>query len=154
MRSITALARAFGITLVASVALAGVASAQIYKQTDANGRVQYSDRAPSDATQVKGPTPQPTQPEARPAAPNAPPRSTSAVPALPVSGQQTQQVQRDVAAARAVQCKQARENYDNAVRALRIYRTNDKGEKEFVSPAEADAARLQMKASMDDLCGG
>jgi hypothetical protein len=72
---------------------------------------------------------------------------------LPVSTQQARQVERDVATARAESCKKARENYDKAVRAQRVYRTNDKGEREFVSAAEADTLRLQMKAEMDGACG-
>jgi hypothetical protein len=72
---------------------------------------------------------------------------------MPVSVEQTRQVERDVAAARAEQCKKAKENYDQAVRAQRVYRTNAKGEREFMPAAEADALRLQVKAVMDGACG-
>jgi len=144
---------------VLALALASpLALAQVYKWTDANGQVHFSDRGPSDATQVKGPTPpaQPAQaaqaaPAARPAAAPAPGTLGTAPP--PVSSEQARQVQRDVAAARAEQCKEARENYDKSVRAQRIYKTNDKGEREYMSVQDADAARLQLKANVDSFCG-
>jgi hypothetical protein len=142
----------FAAMLTAALLLAGTARAQVYKYTDANGQVHYTDRAPSNATQIQGPTPPqtPAAPAARPA--NAP-ASTAPPPPLPVSSQQAQQVQRDVATARAEQCKTAKENYDKGVRAQRVYHTNDKGERVYVTPAEADALRLQMKAEMDGACG-
>ena len=142
------------LLLAASAAFAGVAQAQVYKTTDANGQVRYTDRAPSDAQQIRTPTPpkSPATPAApRPAAPN--PSTSNTAPVLPVSNSQSQQVQRDVALAREEQCKAARENYDKSVRAQRIYRVNDKGEREFLDPGAADAARLQAKAEMDSLCG-
>jgi hypothetical protein len=141
--------------LLAASALASVAQAQVYKTVDANGQVHFTDRAPSDATQVRTPTPPKTP--AAPAAPRpaatAPAASPGEAPPLPVSNTQSQQVQRDVAAAREEQCKTARENYDKSVRAQRIYRVNDKGEREFLDGAAADAARLQHKAEMDSVCG-
>jgi hypothetical protein len=161
MHTEAAIARPSRVPLVATLALllAGAvlttaAQAQVYKYTDANGQVHYTDRAPSNATQVKGPTPPASTAQPAPApAPAAPTSPDAQPPPLPVSTQQAQQVERDVAAARAESCKKAKENYDKAVRAQRVYRTNDKGEREFVSPAEADALRLQMKAEMDGACG-
>jgi hypothetical protein len=143
----------FAVMVAGALLLAGTARAQVYKYTDANGQVHYADRAPSNATQIQGPTPPqtPAAPAARPAPANAP--ASSAPPPLPVSNQQAQQVQRDVATARAEQCKTAKENYDKAVRAQRVYHTNDKGERVYVTAAEADALRLQMKAEMDGACG-
>jgi hypothetical protein len=154
MRNQAVTARSLALMLAALVA-AGAAQAQVYKYTDANGQVHYTDRAPSNATQVQGPSPPPaTQPApaARPAAP-APDAANAPPPQLPVTSDQARQVERDVAAARAEQCKKARENYDKAVRAQRVYKTNDKGEREFITPAEADALRMQMKAEMDGACG-
>ena len=148
--TLAALASALALTFAAA------AQAQVYKYTDANGQVHYADRAPSNAEQVKGPSAPatPAAPAAAAAAPNAtgnaPPASP---PSLAITSEQTRAVQRDVAAAREEQCKKARENYDKAVRAQRVYRTNDKGEREFVSAAEADALRLQVKADMDASCG-
>jgi predicted lipid-binding transport protein (Tim44 family) len=150
----------FGAALLALTLAAAPAVAQVYKWTDANGQVHFGDRGPSNATQVKAPTPPTTAPaaEAAPAAakPAPGPGGTDAAdagPPAPVSPQQSQQVRRDVASARVQQCKDAREAYDKSVRALRMYRTNDKGEREFVSAAEADGMRLQLKASVDAACG-
>jgi hypothetical protein len=145
----------FAVMLAGALLLAGTARAQVYKYTDANGQVHYADRAPSNATQIQGPTPPqtPAAPAARPTPANTPAASAAPPPPLPVSSQQAQQVQRDVATARVEQCKTAKENYDKAVRAQRVYHTNDKGERVYVTAAEADALRLQMKAEMDGACG-
>jgi hypothetical protein len=148
-----------GAALLALALAAPAAFAQVYKWTDANGQVHYGDRGPPNATQVKAPTPPttppadaaPAAPAAKPAAPNANAAAESAP--APVSREQAQQVRRDVATARAEQCKTAKENYDKAIRAHRVYRTNEKGEREFVSNAEADEMRLQLKATIDATCG-
>jgi len=142
--------------LLALALASPLALAQVYKWTDANGQVHYSDRGPPDATQVKGPTPPnqqtaPAAPAARPA--NAPAPGTIGTAPPAASSEQARQVQRDVAAARAEQCKEARENYEKSVRAQRMYKTNEKGEREYMSVQDADAARLQLKASVDSFCG-
>ena len=149
--------------ILATLALAGFAAtagaqaqAPVYKSTDPAGQVHYSDRATADSVLVRGPSPQQQQQQQaapRPPAPVAPPAARPPTAPLPVNPQQNQQVQRDVANARAEQCKQARESYDKAIRAQRVFRTNDKGEREFMSTAEADALRLQIKAEMDGACG-
>lgn len=152
MRTLPPTLAALAAAVLATFAMSAATQGQVYKYTDANGQVHYADRAPSTATQVKGPTP-PSQ-QAAPARPAAQaPQATQAPPALPVNREQAQQVQRDVAVAREEQCKQARENYDKAIRAQRVFKTNEKGEREFISPAEADALRLQIKAEMDGACG-
>jgi len=43
----------FRIALLALVCIAAPAQAQLYKWTDANGRVQYSDRKPADGKEAK-----------------------------------------------------------------------------------------------------
>jgi hypothetical protein len=144
-----------GAALLALALAAPAALAQVYKWTDANGVVHYGDRAPSNATQVKAPTPPTTPPAdtgpAKPAANAAKPNATADAPAA--SREQQQQVQRDVAAARAEQCKSAKEEYDKAIRARRIFQNNDKGEREFMSAEEADKLRLQLKTTIDETCG-
>jgi uncharacterized protein DUF4124 len=153
MRTLPSSLSALAAAVLATFAMSAAAQGQVYKYTDANGQVHYADRAASDAKQVKGPTPPSQQTPARPAAPAAQPAAAQAPPALPVNRAQAQQVQRDVAVAREEQCKQSRENYEKAVRAQRVFKTNEKGEREFISPAEADALRLQIKAEMDGACG-
>jgi len=149
MRSFSPLTGALVLTLALA---AGSAQAQVYKWTDANGQVHYSDSAPSNAQQIKGPTPRAETPPPAPAP--APPAAAPAPPAPPaLTTQQKQQVQRDVAAARAQQCKEATEQYEKSVRAQKMFKTNDKGEREYVSAAEADQMRLQLQAAKISACG-
>lgn len=141
------------LTLLAAP-LAALAQGQVYKYTDDRGQVHYTDRAPSDAQQIKGPTPVTAPAAARPATtPAATTPQNNAAPPLPVSAAQNQQVQQDLGAVRAEQCKTARENYDKGIRAQRLFKLNDKGEREFLPVADVENARLQMKAEMDSVCG-
>lgn len=145
-----------GALVLAFALAASAAQAQVYKWTDANGQVHYSDSAPSNAQQIKGPTP-PSDTTAP--APNAAPPPAAAkpapAPAAPpaLTAQQKQQVQRDVAAVRAQQCKEATEQYEKSVRAQKMFKTNEKGEREYISTAEADQMRLQLQAAKISACG-
>jgi len=149
MRNPTLLSRAvLGLLLASPLAMA-----QVYKWTDANGQVHYGDQAPPNATQIKGPTP-PGQATAPPPVARPAPAPGATAPGAPIATpQQQQQVQRDVRAVREKQCKEAQENYDKSVRAQRMYKTNEKGEREYMSPKDADATRLQLKANVDSACG-
>jgi len=62
-------------------------------------------------------------------------------------------VQKDVAATRAAQCKQAKDVYQKSVEARRVYRINKAGEREYLSDAEADQARLNARLDMERSCG-
>ena len=62
-------------------------------------------------------------------------------------------VQKDVAISRAGQCKQAKEKYQQSVEARRVYRVNKAGEREYLSDAEADQARVNARLEMDRSCG-
>jgi len=62
-------------------------------------------------------------------------------------------VQKDVSAARAEQCKQAREKYQKSVEARRVYRMNAAGEREYLTDAETDQARLNARLEMERSCG-
>ena len=62
-------------------------------------------------------------------------------------------VQKDVGTARAEQCKQAREKYEKSVEARRVYRMNSAGEREYLTDAETDQARLNARLEMERSCG-
>src|SRR5258708_16152281 len=62
-------------------------------------------------------------------------------------------VQKDVSAARAEQCKLAKEKYGKSVVARRVYRMNSAGEREYLTDAEADQARLNARLEMERSCG-
>lgn len=55
-------------------------------------------------------------------------------------------------AAEAYYCKRAREIYESYVNAPDLYRTDDNGERVYLTKAEAKATIAETKAKMDDLC--
>lgn len=55
--------------------------------------------------------------------------------------------------AEAYYCKRAIEIYDSYKNAPRLYRTNDAGEREYLSEEAATATLAETKSKMDDLCG-
>ncbi len=52
----------------------------------------------------------------------------------------------------AFYCKRATEIYDSYKNAPRLYRTNDAGEREYLSEKAAQATLDETKSKMDDLC--
>jgi hypothetical protein len=62
-------------------------------------------------------------------------------------------VQKDVAASRAGQCKQAQDKYQKAIAARRVYRLNAAGEREYLSDAEMEQARVSAHQEVDRTCG-
>ena len=54
--------------------------------------------------------------------------------------------------AEAYYCKRATEIYDSYTNAPRLYRTNDAGEREYLSEEDAKATLDETKSKMDDLC--
>jgi hypothetical protein len=55
-------------------------------------------------------------------------------------------------AADAYYCKRATEIFESYVNAPRLYRTNDAGEREYLSEKDAAATIAETKAKMDELC--
>ena len=54
--------------------------------------------------------------------------------------------------AEAYYCKRATEIYDSYLNAPQLYRTNEKGEREYLSKKEAAATIAETKAKRDELC--
>lgn len=55
-------------------------------------------------------------------------------------------------AADAYYCKRATEIFESYVNAPRLYRTNDAGEREYLSEKQAAATIAETKAKMDEIC--
>src|SRR5690242_12558116 len=99
---------------------AAVAHADVYRWTDAQGHVQYSDRWVPGSTLVKGTSHSPAPPaqtdQQKLAASNASLAEQKA------QRETEQTVKHDVAASKAEQCKQATAAYDKAIQSRRIYK--------------------------------
>jgi hypothetical protein len=137
----------------ALLGLASVAQADVWRWTDPNGTIHYSDSWVPGSTLVK------TDARNNYSAPaSAPAASTpSSSPAAPVDPSQAERDKRtvatDVAKTTAEQCKKAREDYDRAIQARRIYKGEKAGNREYLNDAEADAYRLELLNTRKQICG-
>ena len=142
------------VVLAVALALAPLASAQLYKYTDKNGKTVYTDQPP---------------PEADPKAMRIPSSATGASPAPSKSAvQQDKDLQKgrdktaeankkaEETASRARQqeelCNSATMAYNQYAQGGRIAKLDEKGEKVFLGDAEIDAARAAAKQKMDEVC--
>lgn len=137
--------------------VAGTSPAQnsVYKWVDDQNRVHYSDRPPegqeSKAEEVATVTRSSTHHAATAAATPAAAKKPDA--ANPQAGEEKQKVAADVAAVKDEECKKARGTYDSYIHSRRIFRTDEKGERVYLSDAEIDQARVDALKLIDATCG-
>jgi Domain of unknown function (DUF4124) len=131
------------------------AHADVYRWTDAQGHVQYSDRWVPGSTLIK--TTGPHVPNANaPTAPTDQQRLANSNTNISEQQQQhasEQTVKQDVAATRAEQCKKSKEAYQKAIESRRIYKEGKNGEREYVTDQEADAYRTRLLNERKQVCG-
>src|SRR4051812_15656502 len=129
----------------ALLGLASVAQADVWRWTDPNGTIHYSDSWVPGSTLVKTES-RGGYSSSAPAAASTPPANRPATPADPAQAQRDQRaVQADVAKAREESCKKAKDAYDKAIASRRIYRKEGpNGERDYMSDADADAFRMQL----------
>jgi hypothetical protein len=142
----------------ALLAWSAMASAVVYKWTDAQGKVQYGDRPPDGvhAEVVEG------LGGAHTAAPPARPSSSSpangnnptANNATPKDDATKQAVDADVAATREKQCADAQANYKKLIEGRRIYKTGADGERQYLTSDQIDSERINAKREIDATCNG
>jgi hypothetical protein len=144
--------------LAAGFFAASGAHADIWKWVDAQGRVQYSDRWTPGAVLIKGEHTHaadlsgPSDDSARPNA--SQPDATDQRITDRLNREEAQRaVKRDEEAARAKQCKEAQDHYQQVIHARRIYREEKNGERQYLSDADADKARVQARLDVQSACG-
>lgn len=143
------------IILALAVAFAPAGMAQLYKYVDKNGKTVYSDQPPvnADSKQINVPTSRPAT--AAPAAPksaverdkeNEKGRKDAA----------DKQKKADDEAARVAQnelrCQQLKDNLAIYTQGGRIQKTNEKGERDFMSDADIESARERTRREMEEAC--
>jgi len=141
------------LLFAALIAWSGIASAVVYKWTDAQGKLQYGDRPPDGVhaevvellgTHVAHSTAAPAQTaspsRAVPKDPNAKPDDAKAA------------VDADVAQTRDKQCTDAQDRYKKLIEGRRIYKTGADGEREYMSSQEIDTERVNAKRDIDTIC--
>jgi hypothetical protein len=62
-------------------------------------------------------------------------------------------VQQDMASRHAVLCKQSKDSYMRAITSRRVYKEGNEGERSYLSDADADAYREQLRKQVQDYCG-
>jgi hypothetical protein len=137
------------------------AAGEVYRWKGPDGIWHYSDQPRPGAELVRGPSyPRPTgeaEPSSAPPPPAQPLAPAAQGPAdsepLPVSPEVAAEVRAQADAARNEQCKTAEANYQDALTKRRFYRTDEKGNRVYLSDAEIDAYRLQARATRDLACG-
>jgi len=138
------------IALAAALAVASIASAQLYKYVDKDGKTVYTDQPPpnADSKQV-----------------NVQTGTSSGAPAPKGFVERDKELQKgrdeaakksaDAAKAQAQKdqiCQSARENYAQYANGGRVVRTDANGEREFLSDDQIDAAREKAQKQMDEAC--
>ena len=142
--------KAITFTLALLIAGSTFAAGEIWRWKDASGIWHYSDQ-PQPGAELVNRSGRPTPERTPPAAPVPPPPSVSAEPGPPpVSEDVAAQVRKDAATAKNDQCKTAEEAYQSAVKARRVLKNDGVT---FMSNAEIDAYRLQVRSLRDLACG-
>jgi hypothetical protein len=147
---------ALAIAILAVLPLSA-ALADVYRSVDAQGHVLYSDSWTPGAELVRVTNGQArstlpvTAPASGPKPTTAPPKDNSTDAARDAA---TKSVHNEVAQNRAEQCKKAQDYYQQVVSARRIFTSDANGERQYMSDADADQARITAKLQMDDLCKG
>lgn len=70
----------------------------------------------------------------------------------PVDPNETEEERQEREQAEAYYCKRATEIYDSYLNAPQLYKTNDEGEKEYLTEEEAETTIAETKVRVDELC--
>ena len=143
------------LLFAALIAWSGMASAVVYKWTDAQGKVQYGDRPPDGVHAVVVELLGTHAASARVAAPStaqsAPTARVAAAPS-PKELDDRKAVDQDVAQTRDKQCADAQDRYKKLIEGRKIYKTGPDGERQFMTSEEIDTERLNAKREIDNTC--
>ncbi|HSY07249.1 MAG TPA: DUF4124 domain-containing protein [Steroidobacteraceae bacterium] len=149
--------RTLSLALLLTGAALAAPAADVYRYVDAQGGIHYTDTWVPGSTLIKM--------DHRATSGGAPPPTTrtaqsqqATTPANKVAADLARQaderaVHADVAQAREDDCTKAKDSYDKAVRSRRIIKTDKDGQREYLSEADADAYRLQLRQDVQSACG-
>ena len=143
------------LLFAALIAWSGMASAVVYKWTDAQGKVQYGDRAPDGVhavvVELLGTHPASARVAAPSTAQSAPAARAAAAP-TPKDQDDRKAVDQDVAQTRDKQCTDAQDRYKKLIEGRRLYKTGPDGERQFMTSEEIDTERLNARRDIDNIC--
>lgn len=140
--------------VLALIASSATLAADVWRWTDAQGVVHYSDQPVPGAVRIKQTS------TARNSGGSS--QSTSASEQQPAFGSVAPEQARTVAAQRAVQadvtkkrseqCKAATERYESLISSHRVFREDKPGQRTYLSAKELDEARVRAREDRDTLC--
>jgi hypothetical protein len=152
--------------LLAMIMATGLASAQTYKWTDADGKVHYSDQPPPANAKEQGTVKQ-LKPSAPPPAAASAPTEKGAPAAKTPAEQEADFKKRQVEAAereaaekqKAAEAEQKRKYCESARAALKNFEiggrfstTNAQGERDYLTDAQIAQQTARLKQSVDSAC--
>jgi hypothetical protein len=142
------------LIFAALIAWSGMASAVVYKWTDAQGKLQYGDRPPdgvhAEVVELLG-THASTARNASPSTASSSAANTAARP-TPKDTDDKKAVDQDVAQTRDKQCTEAQDRYKKLIEGRRLYKSGPDGERQFMTSEEIDTERLNAKRDVDTIC--
>jgi hypothetical protein len=146
----------FRILAIAAIlfGITAAARADVWRLTDPEGHVQYSDRWVPGSVLIKTDKANPglgTDPNAADQQKLA--ASNAAIADQQQRAQAEQTVKNDVAKQKDEQCKKDSAEYEKAIQSRRLYKQDKDGQRIYASDAEADAYRLQLFNQRKASCG-
>ena len=132
-----------------------LAHADVYRWVDEKGQPHYSDQWMPGSEVIKTSK---THPPGYDSATRAADQKNLTASNTKVSAQledkdNARAVQQDVASRRAVLCKQSKDSYVRAITSRRVYKEGAQGERSYLTDADADAYREQLRKQVQDYCG-
>jgi hypothetical protein len=142
------------LTLACGLALQA-AHADVYKYTDENGNIQYTDKPrtlPAQRVDVKTQKTDIVAAETREEELKRMQEADNARRQNAAAAAEQRQAAELTAKDKAERCVKARERYESYMTSRRLYEELPNSERRYLTDAEIDAARASAKASMDALC--
>lgn len=137
--------------LVLACALAPLASAELYKYVDKDGKTVYTDQPPSTAESKQlHVAPSAAAPETK----SYVERDKELEKQRKAEAAKEKKSEQTAAQAKAAEerCTQAQANYKSYVDGGRLLKYNEKGEREYMTDEEIESARAKSKQQMDEAC--
>jgi hypothetical protein len=135
--------------LLCALLLPCVATAEIYRWTDANGQVHFGEAPRAGAVQVEVKPPVAQQDGA---VAERQQRTERFFAARRQEQQQASEKSRELQAKTAQECKQLREQYAQLDQGGTFYRVDAQGERDYYSETQIDSARSRLKARLAQRC--
>ena len=132
-----------------------LAQADVYRWVDERGQAHYSDQWMPGSEIIKTSKTHPAGADsgARMADQRGLTASNTKIAAQQGEQDNARAVQQDVASRHAVLCKQSKDSYMRAVTSRRVYKEGADGQRSYLSDADADAYREQLRKQVQEYCG-